>query len=42
MAFKTLFLAHAPDADREKHRNIIDTGKYRLFTVVVKSQDEAI
>ena len=42
MAFKTLFLAHASDADREKHRNIIDTGKYRLFTVVVKSQDEAI
>jgi len=42
MAFKTLFLAHAPDADKEKHRNIIDTGKYRLFTVVIKKQDEAI
>jgi len=42
MAFKALFLAHAPDADCEKHKSIIDTGKYRLLTVVVKSQDEAI
>ncbi len=42
MAFKALFLAHAPDADCEKHRSIIDTGRYRLLTVVVKSQDEAI
>jgi len=42
MAFKALFLAHAPDADCEKHRSVIDTGKYRLLTVVVKNQDEAI
>ena len=42
MAFKALFLAHAPDADCEKHKRIIDTGKYRLLTVVVKNQDEAI
>jgi len=42
MAFKALFLAHAPDADCEKHKSIIDTGKYRLLTVVVKSQEEAI
>jgi len=42
MAFKALFLAHAPDADYEKHKSIIDTGKYKLFTVVVKTQDEAI
>jgi len=42
MAFKALFLAHAPDADYKKHRSVIDTGKYRLLTVVVKSQDEAI
>ncbi len=38
MAFRALFLAHAPDADREKHNSVIDTGKYKLFTVVVKSQ----
>jgi len=42
MAFKALFLAHAPDADFEKHKSIIDTGKYRLLTVVVKNQDEGI
>ena len=42
MAFKTLFLAHAPDADYEKHHTVIDTGRYRLFTVVVKDQTEAV
>jgi len=42
MAFKVLFLAHAPDADKNKHRSAIDTGMYRLFTVVVRSQAEAI
>jgi len=42
MAFKVLFLAHAPDADRTKHRSTIDTGMYQLFTVVVKDQAEAV
>jgi hypothetical protein len=42
VAFKALFMAHAPDADYEKHRNVINTGKYKLFTVVVKNQMEAI
>jgi hypothetical protein len=42
MAFKALFLAHAPDAYYEKHNNTIDTGRYQLFTVVVKTQNEAI
>ncbi len=42
MAFKTLFLAHAPDADYEKHQSVIDTGKYKLWTFVVKNQEEAI
>jgi hypothetical protein len=42
MAFKALLLAHAPDADPEKHRSVIDTGRYKLFTVVVKNQDEAL
>ena len=41
MAFKTLFIAHAPDANYEKHQSMIDTGKYRLWTFVVKNQDEA-
>jgi len=42
MSFNVLFIAHAPDADKNKHRSEIDTGKYRLFTVVVRTQTEAI
>ena len=42
MAFRTLFIAHAPDADKERHRSVIDTGMYQLFTVVVKNQEEAV
>jgi hypothetical protein len=42
MNFKALLLAHAPDADYKKHHSVIDTGKYKLFTYVIKSQDEAI
>jgi dihydrodipicolinate reductase len=42
MAFKTLFIAHAPDADMKKHRCFIDTGKYQLDVVIVKSQAEAL
>jgi len=42
MAFKAVFIAHAPDADFEKHHSVIITGKYKLFTWVVKSQAEAI
>jgi hypothetical protein len=42
MAFTTLFLAHAPDADKEKHRTVIDTGMYKLFVVIVRDQAEAI
>ena len=42
MAFKTLFMAHAPDADYKTHTSTIDTGKYRLFTVIVNGQEEAV
>ncbi len=42
MAFKAAFLAHAPDADPEKHRSVIDTGKYRLISVVVKDHVQAV
>ncbi|RLF73474.1 hypothetical protein DRN51_07005 [Thermococci archaeon] len=43
MAFKALFLAHAPDAEAEKHRCVIETPKYyKLFVVVVKDQEQAI
>jgi hypothetical protein len=43
MAFKALFLAHAPDAEQEKHRCVIETPDcYKLFVVVVKDQEQAI
>ena len=42
MAFTALFIAHAPDADPERDRALIDTGVYRLFTVVVKDQEQAL
>ena len=42
MAFKSAFIAHAPDADSEKHRCIIETSKYKLFVVVVQNQREAV
>ena len=42
MSFNALFLAHAFDADKSKHRSLIDTGSYKLFTVCVKDQAEAI
>ena len=42
MSFNVLFIAHAPDADRHKHRSEIDTGRYHLFSVVVQNQAEAI
>jgi hypothetical protein len=42
MAFKAVFIAHAPDADPEKHRSVIDTGKYKLFTTAVRNQAQAL
>ena len=42
MPFTVLFIAHARDADKEKHRSLIDTGTYHLHTVVVKNQQEAL
>jgi hypothetical protein len=42
MAFKALFLAHSPDADYEKHNSVIDTGRYRLLSYVVKNHAEAV
>ena len=42
MPFKSLFMAKAPDADKQRHRTVIDTGKYKLFTVIVRNQQEAL
>jgi len=42
MAFKAVFLAHAPDAEPEKHRCVVETPRYKLFVVVVKDQDQGV
>ncbi len=42
MPFTALFIAHAPDAEPAKHRAVVDTGLYRLFTVVVRDQEQAL
>jgi len=42
MAFKTLFLAHVPDANPEKHRCVVETDLYKLFSVLVKDHAQAL
>ncbi len=42
MAFKAVFMAHAPDADPETHRCVIETPMYQLFVRVVRSQAQAV
>jgi len=42
MAFKALCITHAPDADPEKHRCVIETGRYKLITVVVNNQAQTL
>ena len=42
MAFRVLFIAHCPDAEPEKHRSRLETGKYQLTTVLVRNQAQAL
>jgi len=42
MAFRVVFLAHAQDAEPEKHRCVIETSTYVLFSVVVRDQAQAV
>lgn len=42
MPFKVVFLAHASDAEPERDRSLIETSTYKLFSVVVKDQVQAI
>jgi Family of unknown function (DUF6506) len=42
MAFKAAFVAHAPDADPEKNRCVVETPTYKLFVVLVSNQDQAL
>lgn len=42
MAFKTLFIAHTPDADPERDRCTLETAKYKLFIRLVSNQNQAL
>jgi len=42
MTFNTLFLAHTPDADPEKHKCLIETSMYKFHAVLVKDQHQAL
>ena len=42
MAFKVVFLTHAPDAEPEKDRSLVETSTYKLFSIVVKDQVQAV
>jgi len=42
MAFTAAFIAHVPDADPEKHRAVLETDLYKLFSVLVKDQGQAL
>ena len=40
--FVTAFVAMSPDADPAKHRSVIETPLYRLISVLVKDESEAV
>jgi hypothetical protein len=42
MTFNTLFLAHNPGADPEKHKCAIETSNFKLYVVIVKDQGQAL
>jgi len=42
MAFKSLFLAQAPDAEPEKHHCVVETPKYQLLVKLVRNQEQAV
>jgi len=42
MAFKVVFIAHAPDAEPEKHQCMVETPKYKLLVRLVKNQEQAV
>ena len=42
MAFRTAFIAHAPEADPEKNRCTIEMEKYRLEVRIVSNQEQAL
>ncbi|MCX8159342.1 MAG: DUF6506 family protein [Candidatus Saccharicenans sp.] len=41
MKFKTVFISKAPDAEPERHRALVETGKMKLWVQVVNNTDQA-
>ena len=39
---KAAFLAHAPDAEPEQNKCVVETSKYKLYVVAVRSQEQAV
>ncbi len=42
MSFNVLFMAHAPDADWHQHQSLIHTGQFKLVSIMVRDQVEAL
>jgi hypothetical protein len=42
MSFRAAFIAHVPDADPARHRTVLETDLYKLFSVLVKDQQQAV
>ncbi|MBS3782266.1 MAG: hypothetical protein KGY68_06635 [Candidatus Thermoplasmatota archaeon] len=42
MKFRTLFMAHTPEAEKEEHKAKIETEKYVLYVNLVRGQEEAL
>lgn len=42
MAFTAVFVAHAPDAEPEKHQCLVETPTYKLFVRVVRDQAQTL
>jgi hypothetical protein len=42
MAFKAAFIAHAPDAEPDKHRCVVETPTSKLYVAVVRDQGQAL
>jgi Family of unknown function (DUF6506) len=40
--FTAVFIAHVPDADPEKHRSVLQTDLYTLFSALVQNTDQAL
>ena len=42
MKFTCAYIAHTPDADPAVHRSVVETEITKLFTILVKTQEQAV